>query len=362
MGQQQDAVDVLRTMLADDDCEVRAACVSGPLMTAVAALSGRIPRSPSAEEACMGRDGGLVVIAESGGEDSLRLVRVATQAGQHVLVLPPDDVTPAWGFELQLIQDESSTAVMPFCGAFLLPDDDRLTSALRARPLPRQVRVELEVQPHASESLPERQREALSVALATGYQYTSVIAVDQMAPDGELLQRTITLGASRESQGVVPATTIVLESRPGRDPDQFVVVGSDGDELCVPLSSNPDWLPRCRQLMVSRKEAQQWMADFTAMLELDHAADRSLRRRRAIDVQFDSGSERSVFKSQMTAIGCLVLLLMMGGLIGYLILAQLFELPERVMRIVRAIWIAPAVLYLLAQLLLPVARDRSRRP
>ena len=39
------------------------------------------------------------------------------------------------------------------------------------------------------------------------------------------------------------------------------------------------------------------------MYELQEAFEKSLERRRTIDIQFDAPSERSVFKSQMAALG-----------------------------------------------------------
>ena len=94
-------------------------------------------------------------------------------------------------------------------------------------------------------------------------------------------------------------------------------------------------------------------------IELAEAVEKSLRRRRTVDVHFDSGSERGVFKSQMTAIGCGVLMFMMFGMIAYLIVAQLKDLPKWALHIARLLWITPLVIFLIAQALLPVARSRA---
>jgi hypothetical protein len=103
------------------------------------------------------------------------------------------------------------------------------------------------------------------------------------------------------------------------------------------------------------------MDAFSVTLELAEAVSKSLRRRRTVDVHFDSGSEKGVFKSQMTAIGCGILTFMMFGMVAYLILAQLVELPNIVLHVLRILWIAPLVLFLIAQTLLPLARERSTR-
>ena len=48
----------------------------------------------------------------------------------------------------------------------------------------------------------------------------------------------------------------------------------------------------------------------------------------------------------------------MLALIGYLLIGLLFSPPEPFMQILRALWILPVVLFLLAQFLLPIARGR----
>ena len=61
----------------------------------------------------------------------------------------------------------------------------------------------------------------------------------------------------------------------------------------------------------------------------------------------------------MTAMGCGVLTFMMFGMVAYLVIAQLTSLPGWVLHTARILWIAPLIIFLLAQFLLPVARDRS---
>jgi hypothetical protein len=97
-------------------------------------------------------------------------------------------------------------------------------------------------------------------------------------------------------------------------------------------------------------------------LELLEGLDKSFRRRRTVDVYLDSVSERAVFKTQMTAIGCGVLGYLMFGMVAYLMIAQLLKPSPAVLNVARILWIAPLVLFLIAQLLLPLARDRAPAP
>ncbi|MFM7832603.1 MAG: hypothetical protein ACKPJD_12475, partial [Planctomycetaceae bacterium] len=81
--------------------------------------------------------------------------------------------------------------------------------------------------------------------------------------------------------------------------------------------------------------------------------------RRTVDVHFDAGTERSVFKSQMTALGCGVLTWLLLGMVAYLIAGQLLTLPNWAWHTARIRWMVPLVLLRVAQMLLPLTRDRS---
>src|SRR5690606_3519620 len=53
----------------------------------------------------------------------------------------------------------------------------------------------------------------------------------------------------------------------------------------------------------------KWADDLNRNFDLLEGVHRSLRRRRTVDLYFDTPSERSNFKTQMTAVGCSVLML-----------------------------------------------------
>lgn len=59
--------------------------------------------------------------------------------------------------------------------------------------------------------------------------------------------------------------------------------------------------------------------------DLLDAARRSLTRKRTVELQFESTSERSQFKTHMTAVGCSLLLLTMFGLIGLLFAGRMLD-------------------------------------
>ena len=65
--------------------------------------------------------------------------------------------------------------------------------------------------------------------------------------------------------------------------------------------------------------------DLTRDFEVLDAVRRSLARRRTIDLHFETTSERSLFKTQMTAIGCGVLLLTLFAFVGVLFLGSVLD-------------------------------------
>jgi len=77
---------------------------------------------------------------------------------------------------------------------------------------------------------------------------------------------------------------------------------------------------------------QPGWAQLIQLAEIGAAARRSFLRRRTVDVHFAEGSERSHFKSQMTAIGCGALLWTMFSMIAMLLIAGLFDPRDREFR------------------------------
>jgi predicted dehydrogenase len=102
-----------------------------------------------------------------------------------------------------------------------------------------------------------------------------------------------------------------------------------------------------------------FLPDWTDLLratEIVEAAERSVRRRRTIDLHFETTSERNQFKTQMTAIGCGLMSMTLIALIFLLMAGALFNMHPMVMKIARVGIFVPLVLFLLLQALLFVSR------
>jgi hypothetical protein len=100
--------------------------------------------------------------------------------------------------------------------------------------------------------------------------------------------------------------------------------------------------------------------ELARAVELVEAVERSVRRRRTIDVHFETPSERGIFKTQMTAVGCSLLVLTLVAVVIYLTAAAMIDVPPLFKKIVVALIFVPLAVFLVLQLLFFVARPAAR--
>lgn len=112
---------------------------------------------------------------------------------------------------------------------------------------------------------------------------------------------------------------------------------------------------------VSSRSGESHWADVLRAAEVVDAADRSLTRRRTIDLHHEALSERAIFKTQMTAMGCGLLILTLVVMVGYLVLDSLIPWNRQILKAVLLLSAAPMFLYLLVQMLLPLTRTSPSR-
>jgi len=79
-------------------------------------------------------------------------------------------------------------------------------------------------------------------------------------------------------------------------------------------------------------DSAKYWAEMTRAFETVEATHTSLRRRRTIDLFFETTSERSIFKSQMTAVGCGLIMLTLFGLVAFLLLGAFADSNSRLQR------------------------------
>lgn len=361
IGSNLTAWPLLQELQRSVDIDLAASAISGPLLDQCA---GRISLqlAATAEDAILQRDLQLVVLALDDCDEILRLTRAAVQADRHVAVcLPLLTASAALVFELQLIADEAQTAVLPIPPRWRLKDlpPNAFHLGLVAADI-RQLLLELSFGDGSPEQLSEATRTGLDVLSAAGLRYSQVTCLDATAPGGLMLSRLITLAAQSDAESPLPPATLQLRPDASGTGTLRAVLNSGAAVEYPLLPADADvHVARLRWLMKDRSRSTPLLEATSTTLELCEAAAKSLRRRRTVDVHFDAGTERSVFKSQMTAMGCGVLTWLMFSMIVLLVAGQLFDLPDGFWRFARILWIAPVVLFLVAQFLLPLTRDRS---
>lgn len=82
----------------------------------------------------------------------------------------------------------------------------------------------------------------------------------------------------------------------------------------------------------SGEEGSSRWRDLVRNYEIQEAMQRSLRRRRTIDLQFETTSERSQFKTHMATIGCGVIVWTMLGIIALLLAGAVLDPRDRMQR------------------------------
>ena len=113
------------------------------------------------------------------------------------------------------------------------------------------------------------------------------------------------------------------------------------------------------QILSSGNAATSSWGDLVKCFETIDATHRSVRRRRTIELHFEPMSERAIFKTQMTAIGCSLLVATFFLTLAYLGIASLIPLPSWALIGLRTLVFSPLVLFLLAQILLPLTRPTA---
>ncbi|MCP4787937.1 MAG: hypothetical protein GY903_34460 [Fuerstiella sp.] len=383
IGQSAEAVVLADSIRAATVHQLGPCCVAGSLAAAMTARGIAFPLVASPEDAIIDSGVDVVVVAETNVDTSISVARQASQTDRHVLVIPPDEVSTAYSFELHLLLDESNLGILPLTGRWYAEVDP--ASAEQMRENVQQLSLDLPLSDDTAD-LRRLQLHGVDTLCGCGYEYTRVTAVDVPGADGQLLSRSVTLSASDASSLQVPPGILTFRKelplkvftpadfqrdQPAASETKLVITRTDGTEQHITTALQTAAGSRIRpedgvlvtrlvDHLTNRDKCQSDMDQFSNTLEMTAGLEKSLRRRRTIDVYFDGISERSAFKTQMTAIGCGVLTYVIFGMVAFLIMAQLTSLPPLALQIARIVWIAPVVLFLFAQFLLPLARERPK--
>ncbi|MBW3538963.1 MAG: hypothetical protein KY476_01710 [Planctomycetes bacterium] len=352
LGDDPAALPLVRA-LADDErhrlvCAAHCGTLQAELMTAAPAV--RI--ASSWEELLQVEKLDAVIVA--GAEDEMLTgARQLAAAGRPLLVVPHPQQGTGFAYELTLVRDDAHVALVP---AFVEPLHP-LVAALRdelhregTRPL--HVAIERELASPEREG-PPLLREAdvlrrllFDTALARSLfgEYSQVTALlSGRTENGLLSAATVSLAGEH-----APETSWTLKSTTGA-PRWVLRVTSEsgvrtltgGDDAVAwtldPTHSEahglqPVGLARLHsRLLEGFADAVAGAAispdwtDYTRSLEIVEAAGRSVARRRTVDLHFEQTSERSQFKTQMTALGCGLLCVTLFAVVALLMVGAMFK-------------------------------------
>jgi predicted dehydrogenase len=340
------------------------------------------------------------VIVTGAGDDAQQAVRQLVAAGKKVL-LPPALTQPApFFYELALLEAENPGSLFPLLGLRGHPLVLKLRDLIIHDGLGRMrhARLERKLAPSTTGAGPLFREDDLAAALLVDADllrtlcgaYDQVTALRSGDAEHGFSLATVTLAGRSAPQAVWTAAaggdndwrltltgdrgTAVLEGDPSRAWFHLTVDRGGQQEIDETQSDAAfPWLveqfsaaaarPPMADSEVANSEApprHSFWDELARDVELVDAVERSVRRRRTIDVFFDTPSERGIFKTQMTAVGCCLLVLTPAAIVIYLALAANIAIPPLVKRVLVALLFLPLGVFLVLQLLLFISRPASR--
>jgi myo-inositol 2-dehydrogenase/D-chiro-inositol 1-dehydrogenase len=334
-------------------------------------------------------DGEIDAVIVAGHEETVLdgAKRLAAD-GKSLLILPDARQGLAFVYELTLIRDDANVVLCPaFLNRFELPIR-RLKEMIDSWRLGKVLHLQLERGPGlfpASFSPPLISRPDIDAALLADVDllrflagdYNQVTALYTGAVSDGVSMVNVTLAGNG-----LAAASWTLKATPTESNWKLTVVGEkrtvvlsrtddgaafrlDADDVelagqpsVAEQSTHNSLLVHFVSLTAGESGVSNWF-DLTRACEIVDATHRSVRRRRTIDLYFENASERSVFKTQMTAVGCGLLVATFFAVLLVLVLGAIFEPSEAVMRALRFLIFLPLFVFLLLQFLVLIARPSS---
>lgn len=297
----------------------------------------------------------------AGHSDDVLFAARQLAAGGKPLVLFPDAAQGStFIYELTLIRDDANVLLFPVFPLRFDPSLKRLKDLLRIGALGDvvHIQIERELPPSSGGTLlltPDDVDAALlhdaDVLRFLGGNYNQVTALYTGRTESGLSMATVTLAGSQLAEaswsartGNHPMRRLTVTGQSGTAVVEFgngrselrLTVGENEQAFAAPASAmefGPELLKQIEDAVAEESVQPDW-TDATRAFEIVDGAHRSLTRRRTIDLHFETTSERSIFKTQMTAIGCGVLVFTLLALVAFLIVGTLLDNRDEV--VVRA--------------------------
>jgi hypothetical protein len=279
-------------------------------------------------------------------------------AGKPLVIYPQGTQGSTWIYELGLIRDEGRTSIVPVFADRLRPSFRLLREAIDSELLGRllYLQIDREIVPAQTADGPAlltrgEVEDALlrdvDLLRSLGGDYGRVSAVNS----GVVGDRVAAAAATLMGEGRPEATWTVHGSSEGPS-WKLVVAGEKGEISLTAEEKAPDWSLRTERISLPDRSdatafdegervlqsltkgprevsyAANWN-DLVRGFEIVDASRASVRRRRAIDLHLETTSERNIFKSHMTAVGCLLLTFTLVGVVFLLLVMPLFDARSR---------------------------------
>jgi hypothetical protein len=346
----------------------------------------------------MGLSGLQAVIVDSSDPDTLEVVKQLAGNSVALLLCPRADHGIEFIYQLGLIRDEQpgSFRLYPIRPLRLHPFVVRLRTILISGELGRvhQLQWQRDIPVATGPSQPcllsaaqideELLRDTDLLKVLAG-EFDQITALQVGDPDQGIIQATVSLGGKEAlpshwaGRGAPDSSawklTIVGDAAQ-------VTLNGDNNPATITWTSTQNGQSQASETMTfdwgaavledfsigsaaGPATTEIWANNLHRSFDLLEGAHRSLRRKRTVDLYFDTPSERSNFKSTMTAVGCsllmLTLLTILMGL-GAGAVAKDLNLPPVFMQIVRILVFAPLFLFLLLQVGVFLAKPSGGSP
>ena len=343
------------------------------------------------EDLLVARDVDAVIV---GGSDQqiLEGTKQLAAAGIPIVFIPRAAQGSTFAYELSLIRDDNNVLLLPLFWHRFDAAVMRLKQAIQAGELGKVQFLQLQrMIGQASAGIPISQAQVddellhdIDLPRWMIGDYDQVTGLRTAASnDGVLIQSVVLAGRS------LPESNWSINSVEGASDWKLIVRGEQGVATLRRDGTSRRWICEIARERVEGNETVTARAALTAFAtsmadtaraskdnqsvpetrdvwgelvkcyETVDATHRSVRRRRTIELHFEPMSERAIFKTQMTAIGCSLLVITFFLTLIYLGIASLVPLPPTVLVILRTLVFAPLGLFLAAQILLPLTRPSS---